>query len=469
MLLVRSFQGDPVVLKFSLASALTPCVFFAIGISVASADVPKQPVPVVSPTPSPTPKPKSLLISGNVRGYQFDREVPVNTPALHSQSSTNFSGFVHADYKFAKTGFTLGASYLGAYAFGLNGLHPERNGLADNTLPGATLSAFPETYLKYQSPRFTATLGNQILNEKWMPNSDTRLKPAAYQGLEASYTVSKNVTVTAARVIRFMNRTESKFTRNTLLTSFPLGGGKPAIIEDTSGTLFANVKYATPGISALVENYSFYQIANLQYAEVKANIFGGRAKPYVAAQYVGENQAGQAILGLIHNHTYGLQVGANVTKELLATVSYDGSPTDLSATKSGLFRPIGSPAAPYSYGGIATPYTDGYATDPLFTTSLTQGPVETQTPRSYKAGLYYTSPDKRLGIYATRTYFEHVGYNPRNTMYESDGDVTYYLNSVGKGAYKGLSIRERYGVRNQPFVKTNPSFQYVRTQVQYSF
>ncbi len=175
-------------MKFSLASALTSCALVALGYSTASADAPKAPLAVASaePTSTPKPKPERFTLGGQVRAYQFDREYPSQLPATHSASSTNFSGLLRANYRFA-TGLTLGASYFGAEPFGLNGLHAERNGLADNSLPGATLSTFPETYLKYQTPLLIATLGNQIINEKWLPNSDTRLKPTAYEGIEASY------------------------------------------------------------------------------------------------------------------------------------------------------------------------------------------------------------------------------------------------------------------------------------------
>ncbi|GAC1304732.1 MAG: hypothetical protein NVS2B3_00750 [Vulcanimicrobiaceae bacterium] len=434
----------------------------------ASASAP--PAAPENPKPSPTPMrlPNALTVSGQLRGYAFDRE---NADQFENRSATNFSAFVHADYAFARTGLSLGASYLGAYPFGTNGLHPERNGLTDNTLPGATLSTFPETYLKYKSSRFTTTIGNQFVNEKWIPASDSRLKPAAYQGITASYTLAKNLTVNAARIIRFENRTSSAFTRNTLLTSSVLGG--PALPErSTAGTLFASLKYAGPAVSAQVEDYSFYDLANLQYAEARANLAGGIYKPYVAVQYVGENQTGKALLGRVRNHTYGMQVGANLAKTVLATVSYNGSPTEITNTKAGIFRAAAVPGlanGTFASGSIVSPYSDGYVTDPLFTAGLTTGVVETRSARAFKFGLYYASEDKHLAFYATRQYYEHVGFDQRNTQYETDADVIYNFNKVGKGPYKGLSLRERYGVRNQPFIKANPSFDYVRTQLQYSF
>lgn len=204
--------------------------------------------------------------------------------------------------------------------------------------------------------------------------------------------------------------------------------------------MLANIKYEAPAVSILLENYSFYESTH---------------NPFVALRYVGDNQTGSAVVGRVANHTYGAELGADVVKNVKATIAYDGSPTGLTALTAP--RPFGAAVVGTraAFGSIASPYSDGYATDPLFTTSLITGPVETRSSRSYKAGLYYTSDNKRLKFYATRAIFENVGFTPLNTQYETDGDVTYFLNPVGKGPYKGLSIRERYGVRNQPLVTGN--------------
>ena len=455
-------------MKHTYATALaSAAMLIAVSMSAASADTPIKPSPAISPAPKAAPvSPLSKLhVSGIVRAYAFDREFQIGP----SQSATNFLAGIHADYDLAKH-LTLGASYYGAYPFGLNGHNPQFNGLADNSLPASTLSAFPETYLQYKTNRASVTVGNQFLNEKWELGSDTRLMPAAYQGISATYAVAKNLSVGVDRVIRFEPRTASKFGRYTLLTAPVLGVGNGVKNEiDTSGALSARLKYGTKYVSALVEGYSFYNIANLQYAEARGNINLKGAKPFVALQYVGENNTGNSILGRIKNHTYGVQLGANVTRNVLATVAYDGSPTETSVSKTGLFNTARLSGSPLNaYGSIASPYTSGYGTDPLFTTSLIDSNVETRSTRSFKGQLTYTADDKHLVFYAARMYFENVGFNNNDTHYETDADVTYYFNKVGAGAYKGLSIRQRYGIRNTPTEK-NPSFSQARTQLQYNF
>ncbi|GAC1619004.1 MAG: hypothetical protein NVS4B5_10450 [Vulcanimicrobiaceae bacterium] len=466
--MTAAFADDSV--KPSPATSPSSAVPSASAAPAATA-APSAPAPAAK-TCSPL---DNLKISGLIRAYSFDRENAVGG----NQSATNFLAGIHADYSLGY-GLTLGASYYGAYPFGTNGRNPITNGLADQSLPAGSLSAFPETYLKYKGGRFVVTVGNQFINEKWEPASDSRLMPAAYQGISASYNISPQLSVSANRIIRFEPRTASLFGRYTLLTAPILGvgagSGRLPQESDTSGALSAHLKYVGKYVVATAEDYSFYDIGNLQYLEARGNLNLKGAKPFVAMQYVGEQNTGRSIVGRINAHSYGVQLGANVTPNLLATVAYNGAPTQTAATNPG---PLGSPgslffaakapgSANFGYGSIASPYSSGYGTDPLFTTSLIDSVVETRSTRAFKGQMTFTSDNKRLVFFASRIYFENVGYNPKNTFYETDADVSYFFSPVGKGTYRGLAIRQRYGVSNRPSVANN-SFQQARTQLQYSF
>jgi len=49
-----------------------------------------------------------------------------------------------------------------------------------------------------------------------------------------------------------------------------------------------------------------------------------------------------------------------------------------------------------AYGDIASPYSEAYATDPLFTTSISQGMADRHSPgAAYKAALTFSSDNKR--------------------------------------------------------------------------
>lgn len=465
------------------------CVgLLAISASLASAQTaPSDATPKTIATPTPAPvksaAPSDIKFSGTLRAYDFARQNAVQNAGNPNRSAFSAGGGINADYQLPGTDLHLGATYYGAYGFGLNGPNPENNPKIDNTLPGSSLSTFAETYLRYKAGHFTTTLGDQIVNEKWAPNSDSRIKPSAFQGLSASYKFGRNLTIGASRMVAFEGRTASDFERTTLLTSRP--EGNPAYPKRYSaGFLLANAAYANKNVSALVENYSFYDIANLSYVEARAGL-ASFAKPYVAVQYVNENQAGRALAGRIHSDTYGVQIGANPTKTLQIAASFDDSPqryeivSAASAAAAGraFFTPVGGTGAVAALGngtyrvatgGIASPYSEAYATDPIFTTSISQGVVDRHSAgRSYKLAATYTTANNRFKGILSRAFYEYSNAIAKNTTYETDVDMTYYVSPVKKGPYRGLLLRERFADRQQPTLPFD--FTYIRTQLQYQF
>jgi hypothetical protein len=137
------------------------------------------------------------------------------------------------------------------------------------------------------------------------------------------------------------------------------------------------------------------------------------------------------------------------------------------------------------FGGLASPYTFSHATDPLFTTSLTQGMAERGAGSSEKLALTYTSTNKRLVLMASRAYYDYGFNNAPDQTAETNGDATYYLRPLTNGPYHGLMLRFRYGVRtddhasglnvppeiaaNGVFFGSLPYFVYTRAQVEYDF
>ncbi len=452
-----------------------------------------------------------LGVSGAIRAYDFSRQnVPLGHGSNPNRVAFNLGGDLRLEYKLPSLPLTLGTAYWGADPIGLNGNNTilkdtTKNGGIDNTLPGFALSTF-EYYVRYSGKIASATVGNQLINKLWAPSSDSRIKPALYQGLDASGKVTPAITVGVTRAIRFESRTNSAFARNTLLTSTPAGasGLKTA---STAGLLRLSVAYAPKDarLTGTVELNTFYDIANLVYGEAKYNLLpASTLKPYVAAQYARETQTGARVLGSISNETFGVQLGATPYKGLLVTAGFDEAPwryaqftasTLAAATKyaganyflpsggsntyptgnplasTGTVQSLGGGIYRVGYGGIASPYSDSYATDPLYTTSLTQGSVDRRSPGvSFKVGLSYTTVDKQIVLAVSEALYDYDSDYARNRTSEFDADLTYNFNPVRAGTYKGLSFRERYGQRSQPVFPNFPqTFRYLRHQLQYSF
>lgn len=485
-------------LRSQLAAAAVVTLWAALE-GGAAAQTPAVPQPTTSPVssgpPAPLPSP-GFSYSGTLRAYYFVRQNA--NQALKNRktgvvtSNPNRTAFLpggtlHAEYHFGTTPFRIGTSYAGADPLGINGPNPQKNTKLDNTLPAFALSTFDEAYANYHTSGLDATVGDRVFNFIWMPASDSRIKPASFQGIDINGKIVPEVTVGMSRIIAYENRSDSAFQRRTLLTSIPAGGSAGPALVDTSGALHAYAALAAGPLTAHFEHYTFYDLANLDYADASYKLFRQSPyTPYIAAQYVTEHQTGRAYLGTIANNTFGLQAGVNANKRIALTIGFDTAPAHYfdraadtaAAAGKGFFLPTGgtTPSAlvapgvyRVAYGGIASPYTETYTSDPLYTTSLTQGMVERRSPgTAIKIAATYVSATRRLKAIASEAYYRYDNALAQNRTFEDDLDVQYFFNPVRAAAtYKGFSVRQRFGHRVQPTVPND--FKYSRTQLEYDF
>ncbi|HET9028828.1 MAG TPA: hypothetical protein VFN49_01515, partial [Candidatus Aquilonibacter sp.] len=326
-------------------------------------------------------------------------------------------------------------------------------------------------------------------------------------------------------------RSCSAFDKQTLLTdnpAFPYPGApglpnyyyNPARAGiDNNGVFLARVAYAGSKTMPLTANASFYSFSNIASAfwlDAKMPL-KGKLKPFAALQFGSEGNTGSNLVGKIASTVFGLQAGFNVLPSVQIVGSYDTMPwksdtlpaagnTSLAAlglTCSATSHQIGLAAGtkantinlPYFlptggtaqctpnadgtttlyYGGWASPYTDSYATDPLFTTTLTQGMVDRQSAGdSFKLQATFTSDDKRLVSYVNHAWYNYGNGGFFNLTQETNFDAMYYFSPLPKsGPYHGFTFRYRYGERNSgPLWTGGPQtalFKYNRFMAEYDF
>ena len=509
----------------ALAMLLMVATSFA---SAATQDTPAKKKIVAQESASKKPVSR-FSYKGYVRSYYFTRQNASATQKGPNQAAWNTGISLHGEYN-AGGGFTLGATYF--YANPLNGncsqaanyqpsagnaCLPAPPGIAaDNTLPDFQMSTLYEAYVKYQGHGFGATLGNQVFNSPWANSSDSRLKPVAFQGGDVTYKLNKNWNLEGAVFSKFEGRAQSAFDNSTLLTGYYVDApslvsegnifnpnGKPNAMTN-SGFGYAKVGYAAKGLAADLYYYGFNNIATLTWFDAKYSIpgFMAKYKPFIALQAGSEQDTGNALIGKIRATGYGLQAGLSVTKNVDFTVGYNNVPakSDTVVLPAGVscsaahglygegtsaatnvpyflaanpFNCVSNGAAGTTtlyYGGFASPYTDSYATDPFFTTSMTQGMVDRRTyGQGVKFALMFNSTNKRFHAILSRALYADgtaaVGVTPTQ---ETDVDAFYYVSKVGKGAYHGWLVRYRYGERTEQFGGL-PLFKYNRAQVEYDF
>jgi hypothetical protein len=519
---VLALRYDPLTLLSPLLrTALVFALAFAPGIASAQTPPPASSdatLEAITPQTgteakeaSPVPRAAPFTLSGQLRAYDSVRENVSSGAPTPNQQSFETGLALHGTYRAGDSGFSLGASYLFATPFNGcdNPAGANRTGFCsktyqDDTLPGAALSTLYEAYAQYRKHGLFARIGDQVINTPWASGADQRIKPNAFQGADVSYTLTPHWTVEAMDMIAYESRTSSSFSKTTLLTGYPLGGsGVPANLAHeygpdgvtTPGFLYAKAGYVGYGLRADAYDYDFENIANLVWADASYTFAHVPFAPFVAFQGGTEHNAGTAVLGRVDAQVIGVQAGARLTPTLDLTASYDDVPihtTSVPASSAacstkgqvsgtvpyplGLNAPQctnnGNGTATLYYGGIVSPYSDGYANDPLFTRSTTQGLVDRLAGGdAFQLMARYTSTDKRLVAYVRRTWYDYGVAPLAQRTIETDYDATYFLNRPRKD-YRGLMLRFRYGVRtmtNTAEVGGLPLFRFVRPQLEYDF
>lgn len=504
----------PTKIGLSLFAAILSCTTLAMAAGAA----PKTPTVVAQASPTPKATPNPLTFSGYVRAFYFNRQNATGYAkgvGQINQESFNAALRLHADYQFETTPFSVGATYVGANPLGANGpcddtanygpggscqQYPSAivaEKASDTTLPGFAVSTLAEAYVQYKDKNLYAKVGDQLFNSPWANASDSRVKAAYFQGADAKVNFDGGWSLGLTRMTDWQSRTSSSFNQSTLLTINGDGSIKP-----TTGFLLGDINYAHgKDFGGDINLYQFYDIGQMLWAEGKWNpMSGSRMNPYLAAHFGSETNTGAALVGAIKSSVLGLQLGVNLTKSVSLAASYEDVPLEqasivlpvgvtcgatshqLSAS-AGYFLPAGGTpnclsgttpgTASVYYGGLASPYTDSYATDPLFTTSISQGMADRRSPgTSGKIAATFVSDDKHVKFIASRAYYNYGNPGGSEMTYETNFDATYFITKPIGATYHGLSIRERYAERSQTYTELYgglPNFKYNRVQLEYDF
>ena len=291
-----------------------------------------------------------------------------------------------------------------------------------------------------------ARLGNQLLKTPWVWGSDSRVIPAAFQGFTVSVDPSKQLTVEAGYIQNWKNRTTPDYSKTTLYG------------VDSPDFSYAGVQYNTKFDKSDLKLqgwvYRFTDIATMTYVQGNWRYHtGGTMDPVAAVQFAHESDTGAALLGNVDSKVSGVELGVAMGP----------------GTYTIAFNSIPASAGAFQNGNVVTPYTHTYATDPLFTTSMTQGLADQST--SGKAvklkGVYWMGDNRNWRFIASYARYDMDQFTkPGQTgkPSEVDLDATYFVHS---GTFKGVSIRDRIGIFTYPGAPK--TFIYNRLQFQYDF
>lgn len=400
---------------------------------------------------------KDSTIDGNLRFYDFARNFDGNTP---NQNAISLGGALNILTGQLLPGLRLGATFYTAQGLGLNSGNIYH---VDNTLPGYNVTALGQAFVQYQYQQFSIKAGDQLLDTPWMNSLDFRMIPPTYQGFSGSYSITSAMQFNALRMFSFKSRTDDGYSETNLYnTTNPAGTGGTAYPAfggtSNDGALAFGLTGKDEIIKAQAWAYQFFDFAKLLYADTTYRFTEypiGSAIPYLGAQGLYERGDGNNILasysgGNAHASALGVKGGVEV-ENFDVSLAYDNIPTESNSFKS---------------GDVLSPYTSGYSSDPLYTTSMIAGLVEKSAGYAYKLTGTYSMLDKQLQFAGSHArYYTEPRYSDTD---ETDFDVNYHLT----GNFKGLSARYRLGLMNgfpSPVGGAPERFVYHRILFEYKF
>lgn len=364
--------------------------------------------------------------SGTLRAYQFTR-------AFENNATSDTHAFALGGKLKAETGdfhgFSAGLGYYFANDLNLSN-HDDNNSHLTTILMGEghTLSTVGEAYLQYKNDLLLLKAGRQTMDTPWINAGDATLIPNLYQGYTATITPYEGLKIEADRILAFKHRTTSGFDRDTVLAT---PNSKPAVTEDTDGAIALGVSYKNASVSAKAWLYRFYDYANLGYLQAGYTFPAIHSvQPFAEVQYMKETDSGAALAGAVDSQAYGAKIGLLLPDKLGSVfIAYNKVPHN---NEAGVTN-----------GNLVSPYTQGYVTDPLYTSGLNYGLVTARAAgEAWQLGMKLSLCNQKLDIIPAFTSFHTEPYAANIQTYLVD--VAYHFSDK----LNGLTLRNRLGVNH---------------------
>lgn len=394
---------------------------------------------------------QQTTVSGDIRSYYFTRnfsspDSPPDEAAFALGGSLNLESAPFWNW------FRVDVDIFTSQSLGLNSSNPKE---VDNTLPGFPVTSLGQGFLQYQNNGLTVKAGDQLINTPWLNSNDSRMIPAAYQAIYTDYSITPELSVIAFRQTAFQSRTSDSYSQlNLYNVNDEIFGGTPLTkLGNTTniGTLAAGSTYKTNDINGELWGYQFYDFAKLLYGNLIYTFTNTtNINPLIGIQLARETGDGADLLeqfgyGVVNNNIFGALMGIDIPHGQL-TLGYNNIPKE-----NGAFHD----------GDVVSPYTTGYAVDPLYTTSMIQGLVEKSAGSAFKLTAGYNLWDDKIKLAVS--YAKYYTMPLVADTNETDFDITY----LPTGEFKGLSIRDRIGYMRGN--TTDGDFVYNRLMLEYDF
>jgi hypothetical protein len=409
---------------------------------------------------------KNGKASGQIREFTINRNVTDTRASKDSyERKANAIGghlkFVTDDFK----GLSFGTAFYTTNGFLLG--DTTNNNEVDPTLLGVNnegYSILGEAYIKYEMDKTVFVGGRQKITNPMISSDDARMLPNL---VEAYSITNKNLPNTTLEIAH-----TTKFAQGTFGRAYGAGGilaatagysasdpsnqvgdfvnmGDYAVGKTTSGITSISAVYS--GVKGLkVQLWDFYahDIMNTIYADASYKMKLDSVTPFVAAQFIKQNDVGDKLLkntgisnnGELDSMYYGLKAGVSISN-FTAYVAYSATTENSDSDKT--TQGSATNAIITMWGGMPA-YTQGMVTRHQFLA----GTKASKIAASYN--FKDMGPDvKVVGYYANYDMHKNNGYTEVDAK-EAGFDIIY-----NTAFAKGLQLRLRGNYATDFYGKTS--------------
>lgn len=364
-----------------------------------------------------------------------------NAFAAGSYSPQNgYNNYGYALNLFGQTGqisgFSVGGLMTIANPFFSSRWNPADPINQNQALPVAEQVTPQELFLEYQHDNIVqADIGwIGINNSPWMTYYfNNALNVVTYQGLSVNVNPGGGWLLTGFAINGSQLLGENGFSQQTMYnTTWDSGTATPDIGNAGSQSTYAigaNWNNSSDTFGLRMWDYQFTDYSNLAYSDATMKFPVNNDLVFtIAAQGALQGTAGNT--SILNANGYGTNVNSNMLGTQL------GLEYSIFTLQLGYNNIWGSTDG-YAQGGLISPYTYQYATDPLYTTGWIVGMADRSSGQAYKLSPSLSLLDGNLIVTPSYEYFSST-YVPSSNEY--DIQVSYSIPEV-----KGLTLFGGYG------------------------
>ena len=347
-------------------------------------------------------------VTGNIRAYYNTREYD----SRPDEGAFSLGGALRAETG-SISGIKLGVGYYTAQDLGTNDDDPAKV----NTRLGSDLEVLGEAYVNLSGFNTAFIVGRQKINAPLANPGDAFIIPFTFEATSLVNTSIPKLTLQLDHINEIKNRNSEEFVDVGEWSTSRYGIAP----QETSGTTNLGAIYNANPLKLELWLTRFDDLFDSIYLQGNYNFSGNEMiKPFVGAQFVQQEESGNALLGTVDSTLYGVQAGASMGKASL-TLGYNTVAEQEDTFRNGAFL------APYSF-----------STSPIFTNNMLETFENVDSGDASKITFNYNFSNALVFKLSYAT-FDFTLAPDRDA---TDVDITYSFDDY----WNGLSLRWRVEV-----------------------